>query len=74
MLSKLRGRAIYTKIVVALFTGGRRGEILALRWANVDLETKVIRIREALEETKAGVRFKSAKTKSGRLTSSCQIS
>lgn len=43
------------------------GEILALRWLNVDLDAKLIRVREALEETKAyGLRFKSPKSKAGR--------
>jgi integrase len=56
---KIRPRAI-----VALFTGMRRGEVLALRWSNVDLDGKVIRVREALEETKEhGIRFKATKTK-----------
>src|SRR5262249_13575526 len=67
VIDKLRGRAIFPKVIVALFTGIRRGELLALRWANVDLAGKALRVREALEETKAhGVRFKRTKTKSGR--------
>jgi integrase len=61
------GRSFHTKIVIALFTGLRRGELLALRWHNVDLEAGVIRVREALEQTKKyGLRFKSTKTGSGR--------
>jgi hypothetical protein len=49
-----------------LFTGMRVGEILVLRWLNVDLDAKVIRVREALEETKAhGIRVKVPKTKAG---------
>jgi integrase len=51
--------------VTALFTGLRRGELLALRWGNVDLDGKVIRVRESLEETKAGLRFKGPKSKAG---------
>lgn len=67
LLAKLRGRAIYPKVITALFTGARRGELLALRWSAVDLDAKLARIREALEETKAhGLRFKPTKTKSGR--------
>jgi integrase len=53
--------------MVALFTGMRLGEVLALRWNRVDLDVKVIQVREALESTKAhGIRFKSAKTRAGR--------
>ena len=44
----------------------RRGELLALRWGNVDLENEVIRVRESLEQTRAGLRFKGPKTKAGR--------
>jgi integrase len=37
---------------------------LALRWRNVDLDNKVISIREAIEQTKArGISFKVPKTK-----------
>jgi integrase len=53
--------------MVSLFTGMRIGEVLALRWGRVDLDRKVIQVREALEETKAhGIRFKAPKTKAGR--------
>jgi integrase len=45
----------------------RRGELLALRWRNVDLDSKTLRVRESLESTKAGgVRFKTPKTRAGR--------
>jgi integrase len=67
LLDKLRGRPIYARAVTALFTGIRRGEMLALRWSSVDLEGRVIRVRETLEQTKAyGVRAKPPKTKAGR--------
>jgi len=65
LLPALTGRPIYAPAVVALFTGIRRGELLALRWSNVDLDASVALVREALEETKAGVRFKAPKTKNG---------
>jgi integrase len=52
---------------VALFSGARLGEVLALRWSNVDLDAKVIRVREALEQTTAhGIRFKQPKSRAGR--------
>jgi integrase len=68
-VSKLRASAgrWYAPAIVALFTGMRLGEILALRERSVDLDKGVIEVREALEETKAhGIRFKPAKTKAGR--------
>ena len=46
--------------------GLRRGEILALRWRNVDLTAGAIRVVESLEQAKAGLRFKSTKSEKGR--------
>ena len=42
----------------------RRGELLALRWRDVELDGKEpsLRVREAVEETKAGLRLKTPKT------------
>jgi len=67
VLAGLAGKPLYSLVVTALYTGLRRGEMLALRWRNVDLNGKVLRIRESLESTKAGgVRFKMPKTRAGR--------
>jgi integrase len=58
---------LYVPAMVSLFTGMRRGEVLALRWARVDLDKKMIQVREALEKTDAhGIRFKSPKSNAGR--------
>jgi integrase len=66
-LAKLEGSRLHVPAMVALFTGMRLGEVLALRWNRVDLDAKVIQVREALEQTKAhGTRFKGPKSKAGR--------
>jgi integrase len=53
--------------MIALFGGLRLGEVLALRWSNVDLDRKVLRVVEALEETKVfGIRFKPPKSRAGK--------
>lgn len=66
-ISKIRGSKLYAQALLALVTGMRLGEVLALRDQHVDLDKKVIRVREALEETKAyGIRTKTPKTKAGR--------
>jgi integrase len=67
LIGKLRGREMYAPAIVALFTGLRRNEVLALRGSHVDLDAKVVKVREALEETKAhGIRVKEPKSTAGR--------
>jgi integrase len=62
----LDGLPICAPALVALHTGMRRGELLALRWPDVDLDRKVIKVRAALEQTvELGIRFKAPKTKAG---------
>jgi integrase len=67
LVAKLKDWRHGTLAMVALFTGLRLGEVLALRWNNVDLDHKVIHVHAALEQTLAfGIRFKSPKSKAGR--------
>lgn len=68
VLAKLATHALYPIVALALGTGMRRGELLSLRWVDVDLEAATVRIERSLEETKAGLRFKTPKTKHGRRT------
>jgi integrase len=68
MLEKLGGHAFYPLVVTSLYTGLRRGEQLALTWADVDLDAKVLRVERALDEVLAGVTVKAPKTKAGRRT------
>lgn len=66
VIAKLRGHALYPMVVTGLATGMRRGELLALRWKDVDLDGGKVRVEQSLEQTKtAGLRFKSPKTKHG---------
>ena len=63
----LHGHALEVPARLSLNTGMRRGELLALRWGNVDLDAEVVRVRESLEETRAGgLRYKGPKTKAGK--------
>jgi integrase len=68
VLNALRGRLLHTIATLALATGARRGELLALRYQDVDLDSGKIRVERSLEQTKAGLAFKSPKTKHGRRT------
>ena len=67
LVKKLQDSHLCAQAMLALFTGMRLGEVLALRWRAVDLDGRVIQVREALEQTKAhGIRFKPPKSKAGR--------
>ncbi len=44
----------------------RRGELLALRWTDVDLEKGVLSVQQAIEETSDSLRFKEPKTAHSR--------
>ena len=66
LLDALRHSHIYWPVLISLATGVRRGEVLALRWRNVDLDHGTVRIVESLEQTKGGLRFKSPKTDRAR--------
>ncbi|MEV2281227.1 site-specific integrase [Paenibacillus larvae] len=52
--------------ILALYTGMRRGEILGLRWKDVDLKTGKASIRQALTKTKMGLIFQEPKTKNAK--------
>jgi integrase len=66
MLRHLDGRTLRPIVSFLLGTGARRGEALALRWKDVDFDSGIVRIERSLEQTKAGLRFKSPKTRHGR--------
>jgi len=67
MLASLRTRnaMLCTIAIVALGSGLRRGELCALRWSNIDLDNRTLRVEQSLEQTQAGLRFKAPKTKHG---------
>jgi len=69
-----RGYSLYPIAVVALGTGMRRGELLALKWKDCDLDGAKLRVEQSLEQTrKSGLRFKEPKSKRGRRTISLSL-
>jgi integrase len=68
VLAVSRRTRMFPIIFVALATGLRRGEVLGLRWSDVDLERCTLTVAQSLEQTTAGLRFKAPKTKRSRRT------
>lgn len=60
------GARIHLPVLLALTCGLRRGEILGLRWRDLDLEGGRLSVSQALEQTRAGLVFKAPKTKRSR--------
>ena len=58
--------ALHAPIFVAVFTGLRRGELLGLRWHDIDLENGVLRVVRTLEEAGKRLSFKEPKTPKSR--------
>jgi integrase len=54
--------------LLAAHTGMRQGELLGLRWQDIDLERRVARIVQAVPTVRDGVEFMPPKTPSGRRT------
>lgn len=66
LIDAVRGTPIFVPALLGVLCGLRRGEICALRWRNVDLAAGQVSVVESLEQTKAGLRFKSPKSGKGR--------
>lgn len=67
VMEMLHDRPLYSIVAVALGSGLRRSELLALRWHHVDLNAGRLQVEQALEQTKrGGLVFRSPKTRYGR--------
>ena len=68
LLAAARTTRMFPIIFLALATGLRRGEVLGLRWSDVDLERRTLTVAQSLEQTRAASQFKAPKTKRSRRT------
>ena len=67
LLKAVHGTRLAPLVLLAVATGLRRGELLGLRWRDVDLDAATLAVRQSLEQTKAGgLGFKAPKTQKGR--------
>ena len=62
LLGELEGDRLAGVFVVALSTGLRRGELLGLRWRDVDLPGRTLFVRQALQRIDGQLRFVPPKT------------
>jgi integrase len=58
---------LYPTVLLALSTGMRRSEILALKWSNVDFANGEILVDEQVEQLPGSIRFKSPKNGASRI-------
>ncbi len=58
VLRAAQGTASHLPILLAATTGLRRGEVLGLRWRDLDLDRARLHVAQVLEETAMGVAFK----------------
>ena len=60
------GTRLYPFVVTAACSGCRRGELLALTWADLDFGTGMMTVSKSLEQTRAGLRVKPTKSGTSR--------
>jgi integrase len=68
LLRAATGERLEALYVLALATGMRQGELLALTWRDVDLESASLHVRSTLHVTREGYVFAEPKTKLSRRT------
>jgi integrase len=68
VLDAARGTRLYVPLAVAASTGLRRGELLALRWSEVDLDAGSLRVTASLQRSGTDLAFLLPKTDRGRRT------
>jgi integrase len=62
------GKLIHVPVLLAITTGMRRGEILAVRWKDLNPDGRTLRVMHTLEETAVGLAFKEPKSERSRRT------
>lgn len=66
LLEMACGDRLGALFVLAIHTGLRQGELLGLKWEDVDLESGTLRVRRTLATTKNGPMLTAPKTKGSR--------
>jgi integrase len=66
LLKAASGTWHYLPALVAVTTGLRRGELLGLRWSDLDLKAGMLTVNQSMERIKGEIAFKAPKTKTSR--------
>lgn len=66
LLTAAHGDRLEALYVMAVTTGMREGELLGVRWKDVDLDRASVQVRGTMQATKDGLRFAETKTRSSR--------
>ena len=68
LLKVIQGERLEALYVLALTTGLRRGELLALRWDDIDLGSRQLHVRRAMQRVDGKLQIAEPKTSSARRT------
>jgi integrase len=63
-----RGRRLYPLFALAIGTGMRQGELLALRWADIDMDEGTVSVKRSLSQVKGQFIAKEPKSRASRRT------
>jgi integrase len=67
LLTTAKDNRYYPALLLAITTGMRRGEVLGIRWRDIDLDNKSLFVRQNLQSTqKKGIIFEPPKTEAGK--------
>jgi integrase len=67
LIEAARPRVLFMPVLLGILCGLRRGEVAALRWRDVCLETGQLFITASVEQTNSSIRLKSPKSGRGRV-------
>lgn len=66
LIESFRGSALFPIVATLAYTGARRNEVLALRWSDLDVSARTLRIERAIDMTSLhGLGLKGPKTERG---------
>ena len=69
LIEAAEGTDMFIPIPIGFCTGMRRGEVLALRWSDVDLDRSKLTVQQSVTQTRSGgLIFKAPKNRSSRRT------